>query len=507
MYINHTKAIEKYLQSSGYQNATKNADITDGVDMGMSALNYGKVQESYRMTEEGSFFMPDAVYAKPEKEEEQTIVEQLDSESDMSPESRRNQMAVIANTTSEEDLKEMGEQGFSALDADSQTIITVVDKIKASLAEMGVDVSAYGDGLSKEQLEAITGSKALASQISHLLKEANLPNSKANAEDIEKAYETATSIATLEDGVKEYLIRNGIEPTIQNVYMAQYSAVNIHYPNGGIDFSALENQLKQVIKDANLSINETTLGECQWLVQHNIELNVNNLTYLEQLNTLSIEISQWKNAQVDNGFILRSIVQAMQDGKRPMDACLISGFSYMDRAKYAMDIVNGATDIDVAYCVSHQMQLSIEALSVAKGNREEAVSFNINIEMESNLSFITAKRQLEETRLAMTLEANYALVKRGIAIDTKPLEQLVEDLRNQENQYYKDLMTYAGVETTSENVNMFSTTTHYVEELKFHPAYVLQIGKQEETIATLHEAGSILKARLFFAMQKTDIRY
>lgn len=504
MYINHMKAIEKYLQSSGYQNSAGNAEATNGADMGLSVLNYTKVQESYRMTEGGSFFMPDAVYAKPKKEEEQTVVEQLDAEADLSPETRRNQMAVIANTTSEEDLKEMEKQGFFALDADSQTIITVVDKIKASLAQMGVDVSSYGDGLSKEQLESITGSEALASQISHLLKEANLPDSKANADDVQRAYETATSIKPLDDGVKEYLIRNGIEPTIQNVYLAQYSAVTMHYPNQEIDFSALENQLTQVIKDANLPINEQTLGECRWLVQHHIELNVKNLTYLEQLNTLSVEVSQWKDTQTDSGFVLRSIVESMQDGKHPMDAYLISGFSYMDRAKHAMDIVTQATDLDVAYCVSHEMQFSIESLSVAKGNREESVAVRINIEMESNIGFITAKRQLEETRLAMTLEANYSLVRRGIAIDTKPLEQLVEDLRNQENQYYKDLMTHAGVETTSENVNLFSTTTHYVEELKFHPAYVLQVGKQGETIATLHEAGSMLKATMDKALQSYE---
>mgnify|MGYP003299793417 CR=1 FL=1 len=504
MYVNHTKAIEKYLQNSGYQNTNINADAVNETNMGKSVLEYGKVQESYRMTEGGGYFMPNAVYTKPEKEEEKTVVEQLDSQVDMSAESRRNQMAVIANTTSEEDLKEIEENGFSALDSDSQTIITVVDKIKANLAEMGVDISAYGDDLSKEQLEAITGSAAIANQISQMLKEANLPNSKSNVEDVQMAYETATAIRTLEDGVKEYLIRNGVEPTIQNVYMAQYSAVNVKHPNMGIDFAALESQLKQVIKDANLPVNEETLGECQWLVQNNIELNVKNLTYLEQLNTFSANVSQWKTAEGDNDFILSNIIEAMQDGKRPMDAFLINGFSYTDRAKAAMDIITEATDTDVAYCINHEMHLSIEALSIAKGNREESASVSINIEMESNVSFITAKRQLEETRLAMTLEANYSLLKRGIAIDTKPLEQLVQDLKNQENQYYKDLMTHAGVETTSENISIFSKTTHYVEELKFQPAYILQIGQHDETISTLHEAGNVLKATMDKALQSYE---
>lgn len=500
MYINQTKVIEKYLQNSGNQNTS--ASAVNEMNMGKSVLQYGKVQESYRMTDSGSYFMPNAVYTKPEKEEEKTIIEQLDSQPDMSAESRKNQMAVIANTTSTEDLKELQENGFSVLDSDSQTIITVVDEIKANLAEMGVDISAYGDGLSKEQLESITGSEAIANQISNMLKDANLPNTKANAEEMQSAYETANAITSLEDGVKEYLIRNGIEPTIQNVYMAQYSAVNVKHPDMGIDFTSLENQVKQVIKDANLTVNEETLSACQWLLQNDMELNADNLTYLQQLNILSEDISKWKNQEAGNGFILNQMIEAMQDGKRPMDAFLVNGFSYMDQAKAVMSVIDEATDADVAYCVNHEMRISVQALGVAMGNRTTSVG--VSIEMQSNISFVTAKRQLEETRLVMTVEANYSLLKRGIAIDTKPLEQLVEDLKNQENQYYKDLMTHAGVETTSENISVFSKTTHYVEELKFQPAYILQIGQQDETIPMLHEAGSMLKTTMDKALQSYE---
>lgn len=501
MYINHTKAIEKYLQSGNYQNV--NTNVTSTTYTGMSVLDYGKVQESYRMTEGGSYFVPEAIYTKLEKEEEKTVVEELGMELDMSAENRRNQMAVIANTTSTEDLKEMEEKGFSILDSESNTIITVVDQINASLAEMGVDISGYE--LSKEQLKEITGSEFIANQISGMLEDAKLPNTKENIEDIKKAYETVEQIAPLEDGTKAYLIRNGIEPTIQNVYKAQYSAVNMKYPDMGIDFKSLENQLKQVIKDANLPINEQTLGECQWLVEQNIELNVTNITYLEQLNTLSVGGSYGVVGKIDEGFVLRRILEAMQDGKRPMDAFLIEGFSYMDKAKSAMGVIANATDQDVAYCVSHEMTVSVQALSIAKGNREESVSVGVSIEMESSISFVTAKRQLEETRLAMTLEANYSLVKRGIAIDTKPLEQLVEDLKSQENQYYKDLMTQAGVETTTENVTTFANTTRYVEELKFHPAYILQIGQYDETISKLHVAGTALKSKMDKALENYEI--
>ena len=47
---------------------------------------------------------------------------------------------------------------------------------------------------------------------------------------------------------------------------------------------------------------------------------------------------------------------------------------------------------------------------------------------QRELDLLTARRQLEETRLAMTAQANYALLKKGIQIDTQPLAELVEAL-------------------------------------------------------------------------------
>ena len=96
-------------------------------------------------------------------------------------------MAVLSNTVSENDLQEMEKNGFSVNNTDSHTIITVTDKIKAELAKAGVDISAYGDGLTKEQLENITGSAAVAAQIETVLTANDLPATEANVSDTSEA--------------------------------------------------------------------------------------------------------------------------------------------------------------------------------------------------------------------------------------------------------------------------------------------------------------------------------
>ena len=45
--------------------------------------------------------------------------------------------------------------------------------------------------------------------------------------------------------------------------------------------------------------------------------------------------------------------------------------------------------------------------------------------------------------------------KKGIQIDTQPLAELVEALKETENQYYEQLLKGQGVEASETNVNLF----------------------------------------------------
>ncbi len=498
MFIEQTKQIDGYTAASSLEKGKMSP--ADRIQEGNSILDYGKMQETYRMTEGGSFYMPDAVYQKPDGKEEESIVDQLDSQMDMSATNRKNQMVVVSNTASSADLAEMSKDGFDCMDADSHTIVTVTDKIKAVLARAGVDISIYGDDLSEAELEELTGSPAIAAQLEAALKQADLPANETNITEGVKAYQAAEEMLPFDDATKEYLLKNEWEPTIQNIYKASHSGVATQ-GNLQIDFSVLEKQMEQVIQNAGLEISEESKQNCQWLIQKNIGLTVTNLRYLDGLNGLSHKLAQTGGSCLDMQQVIARIMEAIRDGKRPMDALLLDGFSYEDRAQHAYDVVMNAKDCDVAYCVEQQLNISVENLSSAISHRGEQAEVSVSVEISTSITFVTAKRQLEETRLAMTTEANYALLKRGISIDTKPLEQVVENLKNLEDQYYKDLLNQNGVAATEENISVFATTTKYVEELKFQPAYVLELSSAGETLQGLHQAGSSLKTTMDAAMQ------
>lgn len=399
---------------------------------------FGTQKEKYEKLAElsasGTINMADATYPNPMQEQKQeTVVEQIQGKEALSPESRANELAVVANTTSVEDYKQVEEAGFSVIESDSHTIVTVTDKIKAVLAEAGVDISIYGDGLTREQLEQITGNPAVTNQIMQALEANDLPVTEANMEDSVAALKQAADVSSVSEDAMAYLLKNELEPTIRNVYTAEHTGVTqtaeeweASLSGTKDNYAKLEPQIAAIIEEAGLEVNEETMADGKWLLSHQIPLTGENLVYLGQLKELS---SQLEENTYDWNTLVDSMAKAITDGKRPED-----GF------------------------------------------------------------MITARRKLEETRLAMTLEAGRIMEKLGIQADTEELKALVEDLKEQEKQYYRELLTGGGVDATDENVDTFARTMDVFADLKTAPAYVIGQADTSSTVEEIHDAGETLRS-------------
>ncbi|MGN0351606.1 MAG: DUF6240 domain-containing protein [Roseburia sp.] len=439
--------------------------------------------------------MREATYGNPAKEEK-TFLDQLEESMSMDVTDRKNQMTVLSHTTSPEDYKKMEEEGFSMHSTEGHTIVTVTDKIKVAMAKGGADVS-YGDGISRDEMEEITGNAAVANQISNALEAADLPVSDENMEDSLEAYEQAGALEPLNEGAMKYMLDNRLEPSIANLYKAEYSGSTNYsgQTDSEIDFEALQSQIEQVIQNAGLEVNEETIADSKWMIENQVLFTAENLAYLEELKGLSLP--------AEGADVINAMVTAVSENMRPQDGMLLPGYSMKDQAEHAVEIIAEASDEDLAYIVEHEMELTISNLEEAKEHRGEKSQAGESTSggvaeagayTEKGLALLTAQRQLEETRLAMTTEANLSLLKQGISIDTKPLVELVEQLKNAENDYYTHLLEAAGVEASEENVSLFAETTTKLQEMATVPAYVLGTKSADVTsIQGVHEAGTILK--------------
>lgn len=508
MQVDQTKLLDSLSYSHNTQENTKGIEnyIAQGAGKsgGVHVAGAVKKDDETSIHAAETVDMSQTTYSRPTAEHDKTVADTLTAD-DTSAAERSNEMAVVANTTSEADLKQMQEDGYSVADTDTKTIITVTDKIKAALAKAGVDISAYGDTLSEEQLAEITGSVEVAQQIAAQLMAQDLPQTAQNINDMADAGEKAGQLEPLGADAISYLIKNALPPTIANIYRAEYSISESRSGAAGMsdaDFAQLQDQIAQIIQSAGLEVNEQTLQDSRFLLEQGLPLTADNLTYLQDLRAVSDQIAGWNENGVD-GAIYQKMCDAISEGAHPMDAMLAAGWSLRDRAQESAKIVEDATDEDVAYVLAKDQPLTVENLKAAEHARENDAAGENNsgtaeaakqILSEQGLAFLTAKRQLEEIRLAMTSEANYALLKKGISIDTKPLVELVDDLKGQEDSYYQRLLESEGIDT-KENVAVFKETCQVLDDLKTAPAYVIR-PKTVDTLDSLHEAGMELKNKL-----------
>lgn len=547
------------------------------------------------VSESGSVTMEDPTYQKPGPADSRDAASQLEQSLANDMDNHKNQVAVLANTMSPEDYKEFQKSGFSMSEADTQTIITVTDEIKAVFAKAGIDISVYGDSLSKEQLQEIAGNSAVAAQIEKKLSEYDLPVTSDNLSEAVKAYEKADELTSLGEDAMAYLLKNQMAPSIQNVYKAVYASVG----NGSIwsssaayqkniDFESLTGQIEQLLIESGMEINPENIKDSQWLISNEILLSKENLSYMADLKVFSQKLSELAEQDGTKDFVVDAMVKAIADGKHPFEGMLIEGYSMWDQAADAMEVIADVTDEDLEYCLNLEQPLTVSNLKGAIANRiqkstdqtgkadakntlkqtepaaaemkqtsrrtesaaaetkkasmrtepaaaetkkastrtepaaaeakmvsgeiEPAVIENGKVselreaaptqtgtetgsKNRQSISLITARRQLEEVRLMMTTQANYALLKKGISIDTRSLEELVSDLKEQENAFYKSLLESAGIPASEENTSLFAETTQEINELKSYPAYILNI-EDTHTVHSLHEAGSLLAEKM-----------
>lgn len=390
----------------------------------------------------------------------------------------KNEMVVGANRSSSEHVRAMEEDGFSLPDTDIHTVVTETDKIQMQLAKAGKDTSYFSGELSKEQMEQIAGSAALAAQY-------------------ERAFQQANAIQPLSEGAVKYILDNELEPTISNIYHAQYNGTYayVNQPDESLDETQIAEQIEKVIVAAGMELSEENMFACKWLAANEIPVTAGNLSRMCALKELKLPI--------ENEELLRAMQTAVAEQKMPADACLVDRESLFARAKDAVKVLAEATDRDLAYVLGQGQDLTIEHLREAhhliEGGMVTEDTYTDLMEgafSQKGLTLLEARRMLEETRLAMTTEANYGLLKRGMEIEIQPLVQLVEELKTQEQSYYKQLLEADGSEATQDQITQFKETLETAEQLKSMPAYALGSKIYDGTVAGLHEAGTQLQAKM-----------
>jgi len=453
--------------------------------------------------------------------------------------------------TLEESAEQLTEEDYDALRAEGVT----VEELTATQLTRAIERIRLGRELKAERLEgqkeklaakreavidvakkALKGNPA-AEFIAEKLLAAGMPVTEATVSKVYQAVEFAGNVSGMSESVQYYMIKFRKEPTIENIYMAQYSAGNVKAtPVSDKVWDSLQKSVNQVCVNAGLPINEENLKNARWLTEHGLPINVENLLQMRELNDVKMRTPEE---------VAELAVGAMSDGKQSIQAKLtlltktevrqrvdrMKGFTpdtveraYVKKAvEKVQELTPGQTAPDRSV-LSQAMQqaaredVTFNDLAFAEdelrsdsrpSTLEQAVLAEVSgFSMDFDISVVRAKRRLEEIRLKMTTESAYRLERQGIRIDTSGLAKVVDGLRVLENNYYRYYTEDAGFAGNRTMEEMFRKTMQNIDSLSKSPSYTLGItfeNRGDVTLESLAAAGNSLGARMQRAGESYDM--
>lgn len=406
-------------------------------------VNFGAVYES------GQAAVPMSSLEKEANNKGKSLMELQQDAGNANVALQQDYMTLLSHTMSQEDYAKACEDGFDPRELDQDTAVTIVDKIKAELVRSGQQIAGYTDDIDMDTLAAAVGSDTLARSIEEQFRSADLPLTQENINELKSAWDMAASLKEPEEGAVSYLVDNGLEPEIWNLYVAENSGAKVQ--NNDVP-QELQEQMDKVIADAGLTVNDENRQKAQWLVSADLALTTDTLQQLVELDGISYPVTEDTFAQ--------AAAAAIAEGKSPMYANLGRQDTIYEKAdKMLQDWFSDA--------------------------KWDATAENL-----------AARKQLEEIRLRMTAEVNVKLLQSDFSIDTAPMEQLIEALRKAEAEVAGKY--FPGESQAVTKYEAYTQAVQVASELPGLPAgvlgpYSLEQNAATETVSDFHKEGAAMQ--------------
>ena len=337
------------------------------------------------------------------------------------------------------DAVKLDEDGFNLTDATPDDMINIIEKIKIELAMHSDDYVNYGTAVSKDKIESVTGSAATAASVESRMQGADIAVNDESVAEVKSTLEKSGELKPLSENTKNYMVANGIEPSIAGIYQAQAATSSSISADGvtigmcanvvsDADFEALRPGIEKIIASAGLEVNDKTLADARAFIDAQIPVTKENLEYKAQLDAIDIE-----KIQADSDEMLNKILDNMRLGGKAENT-LVTG-SPVDDIRTALDTINRAEYADAANVVSKGETFTIASLKLEVDARSFSIEYSAasvstgNSEVRNQASDVQqaadkAYDTLVTARVLMSANASVYLVKNNISILTTPIDEL-----------------------------------------------------------------------------------
>lgn len=502
-----------YLDRAELQSAGTHTSIDRDTTSNIARSSTGNVQNGGFALDISGTVMDNSAYAGHGRTAEEVML--TAGEQDFA--NRRNYMAVMSNCTSDEDFAKLYEEGFHPGSTDVETVVTIVDHIKAAMMKGGAQITGYTDTVDEEALKNITGSEVFARELQKEFTKRDIPVTEENVAAVTEAWNTLGESGGLTEGSMKYMIENNLSPTPENLYTARYSATESsrqgrgYYAAGSVagyyakkpeqvDFEQLMPQMKKVVEEAGFAANDANLEGAKWLVEKGIPLTADTYGAYQEIKAIQFPVT----AEA----FMQTAASAIADGKNPSKVSLNQKETVLEKAIEIAEKTAALTEEAADVISARNLPFTLKNLFAAKEMLHASLgSDNANWQagayetpdaaaemslQQIEVRQLKGRRLLEEVRLSMTVEANLKLLRSGYQIETASLEDLVEQLKEAESSYEMALTGQKDVIKAGEMASLYKDSLNVLRGIRTAPVAIAAQTGSGDTLQKIHGLGQKL---------------
>lgn len=275
-------------------------------------------------------------------------------------------------------------------------------------------------------------------------------------EKIEAVSQMMAGLSQVTAGMASYLLQNmdlwhgNGSPALCATNIQGSMAAKVDTLTASVPFEQIQDSVTSILQDSENPVAESMMEDAKWLYENNIPVTRETVETYEKLQEL-VELSP--------EVIRNRMIDEVMDGKVPDKADL----SHISRGEAAQRL---------------EELVQVDEATLLQTFPDEVQQ-------------ITARRQLEEIRLQMTVDAARTMENKGIHLDVKNLQQIVEELRGMEEAISKEYLAKAEVPETSENVQVMTDTLHATKSIQNAPVSMLGVAIQRVDMDTLSQLAEV----------------
>ena len=376
-----------------------------------------------------------------------------------------------AKSLSPDVIKELEDEGVSAKDSDADLVKKSIENIvqnreirRENLAKQAEKLSEAADDIKEMSYSAI-GDSTLAKQLVN----SGMAVTRENMDKLSSAVNFAKEVVSnINEPTISRMVEADLPETISNIYrmehMESYSEVRVN-AEAEETWGKVSDQAVNLLENKGVTADSESLEAAKWLFTKGMEITPASVAKYLSLSELK------KEARSEKGFynLASKIANGLSEGKATPDV-----------------IVGNANNRQAGYVVNYFRRTT-----------------------EITITEVTKRRSLEEIRLKLTEESAVNMLNKGIKIDVTDLKGLVDNLRKEEESYFKGLLDGAKTLDNSDakagklgntanqiellrsvvSIRSYAITREYSSDYKI--GAVSETFRQETriTLASYHEAG------------------